>query len=179
MLGTNDMQRLLIVAIVAVAAVVGGGLVVATVGTQPTLTVPPVQYETTYHPDSESMTIHHVGGNNITQKFVSGVRNPNITVVVAQGYATESQPPPEFSATIVAHGERSTDGMWVGSTSDALQTEGRHGDSVLVVSDGTDQDGDGVAGIEPGERVLVRYGESERRGLTRVRTSATLHAKSV
>ena len=173
------MRRLLIAIIVAVAAVAGGSWVVATVGTQPTLTVPPVQYETTYHPESESVTIHHVGGDNITERFVSGPKQANITVVVAQGHATGSQPPPEFSATIVAHGERSTDGIWVNSASDALQTESRHGDSVLVVSDGTDQDGDGVAGVEPGERVLVRYGESERRSLTRVRISATLHAKSV
>jgi hypothetical protein len=48
-----------------------------------------------------------------------------------------------------------------------------------VQSDGTDQDGDGQAGIEPGERVIVRYAKEKYTLTGRKHRKNTLHYHQV
>lgn len=150
-----EMLRALAAGFVIVFALVGGGILFLEATDADTNTTPVVAYEAEYYPANESLRLTNTGPDPITAKSVTSKQQAKVYVVI--GDSGENRP----RATIASDGRVSERGLWVDDNSSALKNHSDSGDSVLVVSDGTDQDGDGRAGIEPGETVTVRYFEVE------------------
>lgn len=149
------MLRAIAAGFVIVLALVGGGILYLEVTDADSTTTPSVAYEAEYYPGNESLRLTNTGPDSITGKSVTSKQQAKVYVVI--GDSGEKRP----RATIASGGRVSERGLWVDDNSSALKNYSDPGDSVLVVSDGTDQDGDGRAGIEPGEMVTIRYFEVE------------------
>lgn len=150
------MQKVTLAVIgVAVASVAGGGMLYVAELSEGSTTSPQIGFQPEYYPGNESLRLTNLGNDSIRPTSVTGKQRAKLYIVV------EGPGDRERRARITG-GERTSDrGLWVDDAEDAIRNQTSAGDSVLIVSDGTDIDGDGKAGIELGEWVNVRYFEIE------------------
>lgn len=132
---------LLLVVVAAVFFAQSGGL-----GSQPVKYKPQVKLDVQFNNTTETGRIVHRGGDPLSSNYTT-----RVVVRVIPSDADESVP-----ATISHNGTRVENGVWAASSPPAATdfplTEGS---GVQVLGDGVDSDEDGIAGIEPADKVIV------------------------
>lgn len=107
---------------------------------------------TTVH-ENETATLTHIGGDTVTNN-TTGLPTLAMRIEVCPKTIEDQR---FLNATVEHQGRTSTTGWWVSKRNPAVSSFPiTEGDSVRVLTDGNDADGDGTAGIEPGDYVLVR-----------------------
>lgn len=115
-------------------------------GSYPVLHAPQVGFEATIDNQTESVRVVHEGDDPLSSNYTSRVV---VQIIPAGGEK-------RVNATLVHDGTRVQNGVWAARTPPAATAFPlKEGSSVQVVSDGVDRDGDGTAGIEPGDEIVV------------------------
>lgn len=141
------MNRSLLFTALLVAAIVGGFIIFDPLEGPGKAVGPQVYLDATYDAQTETVHIRHTGAEPFTAEATR-------SVVVLVSPASTEQP---VNATIKASGVRVPNGVWAAHEPPAItRFPLENGSDVSVVSDGVDSDGDGITGIEQGDRVVVR-----------------------
>lgn len=122
----------------------------------------PDQEHPVVHPPDFSATVEYDESAETARLTFTGpeaIRNDRRTTVVSAVHVYAERPQDDQSrapATIRADGTLREDGRWAATESPRVQSLPLEtGTTVAVVSDGVDSDGDGTAGLEPGDTVAV------------------------
>lgn len=107
---------------------------------------------TTFH-ENETAMLTHIGGDTVTNT-TTGLPTLALRIEVCPKNIEDQR---FLNATVEHSGRTSMTGWWVSENHSAVSSFPiTKGDSVQVLTDGKDADGDGTGGIEPGDYVLVR-----------------------
>lgn len=102
---------------------------------------------------NETVRLTHIGGDVVTNE-TTGLPTVALRVQICPASIEDKR---FLNATVHHNGRTSMAGWWVSENNSAVSSFPiSNGDSVQVLTDGKDEDGDGRAGIESGDFVLVR-----------------------
>lgn len=115
-------------------------------GSQLALHAPQVSLDASLDNQTETARIEHEGADPLTAAYTS-----RVVVQVIPANADEPVP-----ATLTHDGTRVQNGVWAARDPPAATAFPLdNGSQVQVVGDGVDRDGDGTAGIEPGDELIA------------------------